>query len=156
MGRPCTCPICHKVIPNSEESIPYKNKHYHPECYQEQKIKDDLYEYICRLFTFKAPGPRIYSQISKYIAKGYTYKGIYQALQYFYEVKHGDIKKANEGIGIVPYVYDEAQHYYAEKQNQQIELAKKIGESIATTNVTKIVKQKPKEKKKLSYDIEDF
>lgn len=42
----------------------------------------------------------------------YTYSGILKSLIYFYEIQHGDISRANQGIGIVPYVYEKAKAYY--------------------------------------------
>jgi hypothetical protein len=42
----------------------------------------------------------------------YTYSGIKRTLEYFYEVKKNSIEKANGGIGIVPWVYEEAKRYY--------------------------------------------
>ena len=42
----------------------------------------------------------------------YTYSGMYKALKYFYEIKGNDIKKANGGIGIIPYIYKQAQDYF--------------------------------------------
>ena len=53
----------------------------------------------------------------------YTYSGIYKTLQYWYEIKNNDISKANGGIGIVPYVYDQAKQYFisiwiAQQQNE--------------------------------------
>ena len=156
MGRPCVCPICQKTIPNSDESVFYKKKHYHPDCYQLQLDKDELCEYICRVFSFKAPGPRVYGQITRFINQGFTYKGIHLALKYFYEVKHGDIKKANEGIGIVPYVYNDAMQYYSQVAQQQEELAKEIGQAVVTTKVTTIVKKKKEKKPKISYNLEEI
>jgi hypothetical protein len=35
-----------------------------------------------------------------------------KALKYFYEVKRNDISKANGGIGILPYCYQDAYNYY--------------------------------------------
>lgn len=42
----------------------------------------------------------------------YSYSGILRTLKYFYEVKHNSIDKSNDGIGIVPWVYNEAYRYY--------------------------------------------
>ena len=44
--------------------------------------------------------------------KGYTYSGMYKTLLYFYQVKGHPIEKANGGIGIIPYEYDDAKNYY--------------------------------------------
>ena len=50
--------------------------------------------------------PRIRKQINEYVnTYNFTYSGILKALTYFYEIKEGDKDKANNGIGIVPYVY---------------------------------------------------
>ena len=47
-----------------------------------------------------------------------------KALTYFYEVKGNDIQKANGGIGIIPYCYNQAFEYYyniflSNQQNKQ-------------------------------------
>jgi hypothetical protein len=47
--------------------------------------------------------------MSKY---NYTYSGIHRSLEYFYEVKGNSLDKANGGIGIVPFVYQDAYNYY--------------------------------------------
>ena len=33
-------------------------------------------------------------------------------MQYWFEVKHNDISKSKGGIGIVPYIYNDAYNYY--------------------------------------------
>lgn len=42
----------------------------------------------------------------------FSYTGILKALIYFFEIKGNDIDKANDGIGIVPYIYKDAYNYY--------------------------------------------
>ena len=49
----------------------------------------------------------------------YSAKGIYFALRYFYGVKKGDISKANGGIGIVPYIYEDSRTYWYETERKQ-------------------------------------
>jgi hypothetical protein len=57
--------------------------------------------------------PRIRTQIKNYLTNyNYTYSGILKALKYFYEIKGNSTEKANEGIGIVPYCYQDAYNYY--------------------------------------------
>ena len=53
----------------------------------------------------------------------YTYSGILKSLVYFYEVKGNSKDKANGGIGIVPFIYQDAYNYYydlfvAQSRNQ--------------------------------------
>ena len=44
--------------------------------------------------------------------KEYSYSGMRKTLKYFFEVRGNSIEKANGGIGIIPYVYDEAYIYW--------------------------------------------
>lgn len=80
---------------------------------KEEKDKKDLEIYILNLFHLDALSPRIRQQIKSYIQdNNYTYSGILKALVYFFEVKGNSIEKANGGIGIVPFVYQDAYNYY--------------------------------------------
>ena len=69
-------------------------------------------------------------------------------------MKNGDRSKAQGGIGIVPYVYDEAKNWYRNK-TQIKEVAEKSLEQLDEERVivTKIAKPN---KVKTFYDIEDF
>ena len=90
----------------------------HRECAEAEaartKTEDEILEnYICNLLSLDFLSPRIKKQITQYKNQyHYTANGILKALVYFYEVKNNDIKKSNDGIGIVPYVYLEAFNYY--------------------------------------------
>lgn len=81
-------------------------------------------EYIKKLFNTTYVDARIQKQIKQYIEEyNYTYSGIKKALVYFFEIKSNPISKANGGIGIVPYVYQQAYNYYlalwqAQQKNQ--------------------------------------
>lgn len=85
-----------------------------PEETQKEKDRKELEQYIIKLFNLKHMDGRITLQIKKYLQDHpeYTYSGIKRTLQYFYEVKKNSIEKANGGIGIVPWVYEEAKRYY--------------------------------------------
>jgi hypothetical protein len=91
---------------------------------KEEKDKQLLEEFICKLFKEDFVNPRIRKQINQYMREyHYSYSGIYKTLQYWYEIKNNDISKANGGIGIVPYVYDQAKQYFisiwiAHQQNE--------------------------------------
>ena len=66
---------------------------------------------------------KIQKQINSYIKDyNFSYSGMLKALIYHFEIQHGDISKANGGIGIIPYCYDSAKTYYynlwvAQQQN---------------------------------------
>lgn len=154
-GRIVKCAYCGLGVPK-DEAKRHKDKNYHSECLKEQIDKEELTNFICRLFSLKAPGPRIYAQIKSYLEKNnYTYKGILQALQFFYEIQKHSTDKSNQGIGIVPYVYDAAQEYYNNISLRQERVATAISGSL-DVQPTVIKVQKKEKKKKLLYDIDNL
>ena len=80
---------------------------------QEDIDKENLEKYIMQLLKEEYISPRVRKQMNTYVNEmKFTYSGIHKALIYFYEVKKNDVSKANDGIGIVPYIYKEAFNYY--------------------------------------------
>ena len=83
-----------------------------------------LEEYVVRLLQLDCINARIRKQIKDMKdTYNFSYSGIQKSLEYFYEVKGNPISKANGGIGIVPYVYEDAKKYYytmymAQEQNR--------------------------------------
>lgn len=61
---------------------------------------------------------KVFSLIPRYLKKGYTYLGMVRALEYHYFIRKSSKEKANNSIGIIPYVYDDAQKYF-EKINSR-------------------------------------
>lgn len=109
------------------------NKYVHRKCqdleaHREKTDREKLEEYIKQLFNISYIDPRVKAQIKKYIDEyNYTYSGIQKALQYHYDIKGGDKSKANGGIGIVPYVYQNAYEYHynlwlAQQKNKDIKI----------------------------------
>ena len=86
--------------------------------------QEKLDRYIMKLFKTDYVNQRIRRQINDFIKEyNYSYSGIRKSLAYFYEVKGNPIDKANGGIGIVPYIYQDAYRYYyslweAKQKNQ--------------------------------------
>lgn len=109
-----TCGLCSQKFNRAAEGSEFiKGKWYHKNCAIIKKDKIKLDEYICKLFQLKAVGPVNNRMIKEFVEKrGYTYNGIYKALQYHYEVRKHGTDKAEERIGIVPFVYNDAQDYY--------------------------------------------
>lgn len=91
---------------------------------KEEQDKIELEKYIKKLLKIDYIDARVRKQIKQYREEyNYTYTGIHKALVYFYEVKGNSTEKANGGIGIVPYVYQNAYNYYlalwqAKQKNQ--------------------------------------
>lgn len=56
---------------------------------------------------------RVSSQIKKFHDQfDYSYSGMLKALKWFYEIEKNPIYKANGGLGIIPYIYQDAFNYF--------------------------------------------
>ena len=151
------CLYCGEIFDRDKEPFKiaptHKNRYVHLKCYnimieQEKRNKEEkiiLESYICNLFNLERITASIEKQIKGYLSKNdYSYKGIYQSLVYFYEIKNGDLEKAHGRIGIVPYIYAEAQDYYS-----NIKIAKeknKVATSIEVSTPEDIVYISPPER----------
>lgn len=132
------CLYCGKTFDAETEDFvkPNSNRYAHAACYQlkqeEENKKNELIDYIVKLFDLKTPGPVIYRQIKNYKTNpeyNYTDDGILKALKYFYEIKKGDKSKANAQLGIVPYIYNEAQEYF-----NSLEIINKLNAEVLKKN----------------------
>lgn len=142
-----------------------ERRYAHMECHlrkqqektQEQKDLEDLENYIMQILKLDYINPRVRKQINDFKAQyNYTYTGMRKALTYFYEVKKNPIEKANGGIGIIPYVYNNAYNYYysiwmANQTNQ----AKPVEQYQPQERVIKIPPPKRVEKKKKLFSFLD-
>lgn len=108
---------------------------------KESKSIESLESYICELFEIEHISAKIKKQIKDMITYyNFTYSGILGTLKYWYEIKNNTTEKANQGIGIVPYVYTDAKKYYetifyAQQSNKDINL-----DSIAKERLKIIIK----------------
>ena len=156
--------------------MPSRNWYYHTECYNTFKKKksdadggdmnvelnDQMWfwamcDYLEKDLKMKINYALITQQWQNLIKKGKTAKGIYFVLRYFYEIKHGDVSKANGGIGIIDYIYEEGAQYWAERVQRDKNICEQIEKQIMaarqrivqTINVRKS-KNLPKDKINLS------
>lgn len=117
------CFYCGRMMDiNSEKYIKINARRYaHIECaqqHEEQQKREEedlkkLLEYVKKLFKENNINLKISKQIEQFKNDyGYTYSGILKTLIWWYEIKENSIEKANGGLGIVPYVYEEAKDYY--------------------------------------------
>ena len=113
---------------NQEPTVQVSSRRYaHKACADNQdaidKERQELEEYIKQLFNVDKIPSKIQKQINSYLKDyNFSYSGMLKALIYHFEIQHGDISKANGGIGIIPYCYDSAKTYYynlwvAQQQN---------------------------------------
>lgn len=124
------CLYCKKQFDADIEPFikPNKTRYAHVDCHekasseksQEDKDREALEEYIKHLFNTDIIDVKIRRQIKQYLTEyNYTYSGILFTLKYAFEIKHNDIEKANGGIGIVPWLYQEAFRYKYELWQSQ-------------------------------------
>lgn len=122
MAHQVICLYCKKKFDTDIEPFikPNSTRYAHVECHeqataaktQEDKDREALEAYIKQLFNIEVLDAKIRRQIKQYITEyNYSYSGILATLKYAFEVKHNSVEKANGGIGIVGYLYQEAFRY---------------------------------------------
>lgn len=137
MSRAVKCRYCGQTFKKEEVDwiMPSKNFYYHTNCWlQKEKTKKQVgvqtvatdeqwYKYtkdfLKKDLKIYCNWPKITTQRSSLKKKGFTDKGIYLSLCYYYNVMKGDPEKAEGGIGIVPYIYEEAEKYWREQYKKQ-------------------------------------
>lgn len=152
------CLFCNKEFDiNSEEFEKIGRRYAHKICAineeknenSEYKQKKRLENFICELFKVDYVPPNIQKQIKDFRSLGYTYEGIYYSLFYFHKTKKNPVKR--KSIGIVSFIYEEANTYY-EQIKKRISEDKNKNKEILTQEVNvirlKIPNQKPNTKPK--------
>lgn len=140
---------------NSEPFVEVGSRRYaHKKCAeeieqlksQEEKDYENLEKYIKEIFKTKVVSARIKKQIKSFHEEyQFTYSGIQKTLYWWFELKKGSLEKANNGIGIVPFIYQEALDYFYRLYLAQI--ANNISpEKIKKAKVTEIEIESPRVK----------
>lgn len=164
------CRVCHQSFDTNDQNInwvmPSRNFYYHAQCYEDFakkkiSIRDDihadvdnelwfsaLYEYLKKDLKMSLDMRKTKSQWKNYLNRGYTAKGIYFCMRYFYEVQHGDPTKG-DGIGIVGYIYNEGCQYWVDREQKDAGICERIEAQIRHANeqqkvVITLRQQKPK------------
>lgn len=134
------CPFCNNEV-KEEEAIYNTNtkRYYHENCYNILLDRKKLINYICELFNYKKPSVKVYQQMSSYYERGISYSDMLLSLKYFYEIKKGDINKSQGGIGIIPYVLEEAKNFVTLEKIEQDKLIKKFEENSLEKKETKYI-----------------
>lgn len=90
----------------------YCSEHKEKVISQEELDKLALFEYIKEIYGKDYNYVMINKQIEKFHQEGYSYNGMKLSLKWFYEVKGNSPKDSNGGVGIIPYVFEDAKKYY--------------------------------------------
>jgi hypothetical protein len=118
MAKLVKCPYCEKRV-DKDDAVTHSKRYYHEECFntweQDKQHRKDLIEYICDLYQIEVPTGIILKQIKDF-QENYKYKlkGIELALKYFHETLRKPVREG-DGIGIVPFVYEDAKKHYLMK-----------------------------------------
>lgn len=141
------CRVCHQQFDTNDESVkwvmPSRNFYYHAQCYDDYARKkatiandihadvdnglwfDALYDYLRKDLKISLNMQKMISQWDNFLKKGYTAKGMFFCMRYFYAVQHGDPKKS-DGIGIIPFIYSEGCQYWVDKEQQDAGICARI------------------------------
>ena len=80
---------------------------------QDEKDYYSLETYIKKIFKTSTINAKVKKQIHDFRQEyGYTYSGMLKTLYWWYEIKGNTTELAQEGIGIVPFVYKDAERYF--------------------------------------------
>lgn len=107
---------------NQEEWVAVNSRRYaHKKCHeekentktQEEKDYEKLIKYIKNKFGYSSLPVRVNKQINDYKKEyNFTYSGMFKALTWWFDIQNHTIEKANGGIGILPYIYNDAKTYF--------------------------------------------
>lgn len=156
--------------------MPVNGWYYHKDCWEDKQkpgsIKpeasvDEFDTYRQNIFLFierdlkgTCDYARITQQMKQYKLnnKEWTYKGMFFALKWFYEVKKNDWGKANGGLGILPYIYYEGTEYWRELERRSTGLIAQITKEMEERAKKEpiVIVRKKKEKDKTRIKLEDI
>lgn len=147
MAHKCKCVYCKMEF--DRDRIPWVQvanlRYAHKACAEKNQVtksKNELdYEalinYIEKLFGIGYVSAKVAKQIKDFREQyGYTYSGILGTLTYWYEVKGASLEMSNGGIGIVPYIYEQAKEYYSKINNANSINADIIGYKFQVREIT--------------------
>ena len=146
----------------SDWIMPSQNWYYHKECYETWRAAPSTdEEWIAMIFDFLARDLKVSynyhlckQQIENYWKKQkINPKGIYFALKYFYEIKKNPWEKGHGGIGIVPYVIDDARAYWIEQERKKRGFMQQIEANAKEQTVIRIARAQRKREK---YNLDDI
>lgn len=124
MAHYVICAYCNQKFDRDKEPFrPFGARRYmHEKCFniqqsklsQDEKDYNELIDYIKALFNTNTINKKISTQIKEYRETyKYRYLAIRDTLRWWYEIEGNSIKDANGGIGIVPFIYDQAKEYFS-------------------------------------------
>lgn len=160
------CPVCEeKFYKEDVEYVKKGRRYYHKTCMEKTKkqekkendanaleYREMLYNVIKDIFNIEFPTPRILRQVKSYKQKGLSYFGMAKTLEYWFILEKNSIKKANGGIGIVPYVYEDALNYFSKVSKSRNSENKIVDKGEVEVTIHKPKKESVFDRKKINID----
>lgn len=116
------CLFCEQYFDrNKIPNVKIGNRYAHKECYdaqseetlQNKKDEGQFFSFVKKIYGTDYNYKMIETQAKRMMKDyGYTWSGMAGTLYWFYIINKGSIEDGNGGIGIIPYVYDEAKKYF--------------------------------------------
>ena len=164
------CRICkqqfNRLDPNLIEGVDYvkpsERMYYHKKCYDEyQNSKLDVHADMTDELWFKAAWDflrrdlkydfnfvKVRRQWESFLKNKMTAKGMYFALKYFYEIKKNDVAKSENGIGIIPHIYEDSRDYWTERERRDRGIVAAIEQQIKEAQSQNIINVRVKKVKR--------
>ncbi len=164
------CRICkqqfNRLDPNLIEGVDYvkpsERMYYHKKCYDEyQNSKLDVHADMTDELWFKAAWDflrrdlkydfnfvKVRRQWESFLKNKMTAKGMYFALKYFYEIKKNDVAKSENGIGIIPHIYEDSRDYWIEREHRERGIVAAIEQQIKEAQSQNIINVRVKKVKR--------
>ena len=164
------CRICkeqfNRLDPNLIEGVdfvkPSERMYYHKKCYDEyQNSKLDVHANMTDELWFQAAWDflrrdlkygfnfvKVRRQWESFLKNKMTAKGMYFALKYHYEIKKGDVTKSENGIGIIPHIYEDSRDYWQEREERDRGIVAAIEEQIRQAQSQNIINVRVKKVKR--------
>lgn len=175
------CRVCKQQFDTGKMSedewiMPSRNFYYHTKCYNDWRENrnnakasnrsesfwyESLIDYLYRDIKMEINFPKVNHQWNMFVSKnkGYTPKGVYFAIRYYYDILKGKPEKAQGGIGIVNNVYADAAQYWTELETKKAGTMEAIIEQIKSRDarpIQKITKKETPKKDKSKWSLDDI
>lgn len=121
------CPDCNDQVPDKNLAKKVKGRWVCEPCQELRAIEEEdrqiLYGYVGELFEMDFPAIWMLSQIKEFKEKHkYTYRGMELSLRYWNDTLGNDMSNA-KGVGIIPYIYNDARKHFIQKMDINNKLA---------------------------------
>lgn len=162
MARLPKCPDCETEVVDKSKATKISGRWVCEDCLEVregiQGERQSLYDYVSKIFNIEYPTVWMMKQIKDFKEQnGYTYKGMELTLRYWIETLGNSMVNA-KGVGIIPYVYDDAKRFFIEKMEVGNFVAS-MEEPLSNNKEVNILKSKMsgnKEKKSKLIDMSDL